>query len=423
MYIPLAERVRPLTLDEIVGQKHILGKGMPLKAILESKHLVNMIFYGPPGTGKTTAAKIAAKNSGMNFKILNCTTLDTSDIKDLISQSESNLFYSGVLLYLDEIQYLNKRQQQPLLEAMENGKVKVIASTTENPYFSIYNAMLSRCTIFEFKPVPSGDIICALKKAIKKYELETSEKISCSDEAMRILGELSGGDVRKAINTLETCILSSKSVNGAKQISKDLVLNVLNKTSASYGKSGDYHYDLLSAFQKSMRGSDADAAIYYLAQLLEFGELQSICRRLLVCACEDVGLAYPQIIPIVKSSVDIALQVGMPEARIPLSDAVILVCLSPKSNSAYNAINKAQNDIKSGKIFRVPRHLQNVHCDGFGEKSNMPKYIYPHDFSNHWANQQYLPDKLKNTLYYIPGENKTEQGFCSYWRKIKNEKA
>lgn len=420
MYIPLAEKVRPQNLDDIVGQDNILSKGMPLRNLIESRNLINMIFYGPPGTGKTTVAKIAAKNSDMDFKILNCTSLATSDIKNLLTQPTNTLFSSGVLLYLDEIQYLNKKQQQTLLETMENGTVRVIASTTENPYFSIYNAILSRCLVFEFKPVSDKNIESMLKRVIDLYEKETVEKIGCSYEAIKALGKLVGGDVRKAINTLEACILCSKSEDGTKKITKELVLNILNKPLLSYEKDGDSHYNLLSAFQKSMRGSDPDAAIYYLAKLLEFGELQSICRRLLVCACEDVGLAYPHIIPIVKSAVDIAFQVGMPEAKIPLSDAVILVCISPKSNSAYSSINRAQEDIKNSKCFEIPRHLKNTHCDSSGEKQNLLPYTYPHDFPNHWVKQNYLPEELTGTSYYTPGDNKTEQSFYSYWRKIKN---
>ncbi len=421
MYTPLAEKIRPKSLDDIIGQTHILGKNMPLRNLIESKHIVNMVFYGPPGTGKTSVAKIAAGNSSMNFKILNCTSLSTSEIKEALGERENTFFNTSVLLYLDEIQYLNKKQQQTLLEKMENGNVKIIASTTENPYFSIYNAILSRCAVFEFKPVPADDISPMLRKTLDSYEKELGEKIDCPDESLEILSQLTGGDVRKAVNTLEVCVLSLPKGSSSKIITKELVLKILGKPRLSYEKNGDSHYDLLSAFQKSMRGSDPDAAVYYLARLLEFGELQSICRRLMICACEDVGLAYPQVISIVKSAVDIALQVGLREARIPLSDAVILVCMLPKSNSAYNAINKALADIQNGKTFSVPRHLQNVHCDSSHEKGRTSAYVYPHDFLNHWVKQDYLPDELKGTSYYISGHNKMEQGLCSYWRKIKNE--
>lgn len=423
MHIPLAEKIRPKCLNDIVGQSHILGKNMPLRNLIESKHIVNMVFYGPPGTGKTSVAKIAAVNCGMNFKILNCTSLSTSEIKEVLGEPENTFFNTPLLLYLDEIQYLNKKQQQTLLEKMENGNIKIIASTTENPYFSIYNAILSRCAVFEFKPVPADDIAPMLKKTLHFYEKELREKIECSDESLEVLSQLTGGDVRKAVNTLEVCVLSLPRDSNPKIITKESVLKVLGEPRLPYEKNGDSHYDLLSAFQKSMRGSDPHAAVYYLARLLEFGELQSICRRLMICACEDVGLAYPQVISIVKSAVDIALQVGLREARIPLSDAVILVCMLPKSNSAYNAINNAMKDVQNGKNFSVPRHLQNVHCDSSHEKGNTPAYAYPHDYLNHWVKQDYLPDELKETSYYIPGHNKMEQGLCSYWRKIKNEKA
>jgi ATPase related to the helicase subunit of the Holliday junction resolvase len=424
MYIPLAERVRPQKIDEILGQQHILAQGKILRNLIESKKLVNMIFYGPPGTGKTTVAKIAAENSGMSFKALNCTSLSTADIKDVINNSIDIFSPNGTLLYLDEIQYLNKKQQQILLESMENGLVTVIASTTENPYFSVYNAVLSRCVVFEFKSVSHNDINHAVRRALNLYSEDTGEKIECEDKIIEEISKITGGDVRKAINFLDTCLLGAKMQNGTKKITEDLTQSLFGNFNLSYEKSGDNHYDLLSAFQKSMRGSDPDAAIYYLAMLLEFKDLTAICRRLMVCACEDVGLSYPQIIPIVKSAVDIANQVGMPEARIPLADAVILVSLSPKSNSAYNAINSAQRDIKSGKIFGVPRHLQNVHCDGKEEPgaSINNEYIYPHAYPYHWVKQDYLPKGMKNTKYYEYGANKTEEAFKAYWRKIKDEK-
>lgn len=424
MYIPLAEKIRPKTLNDIVGQHHLLDKNMPLRNLIESKNIVNMIFYGPPGTGKTSVSKIAAKSSGMDFKMLNCTSITSADIKNIIDNSQNILFPGGTLLYLDEIQYLNKKQQQVLLEAMENGSIKIIASTTENPYFSVYNAILSRCIIFEFKMVSYKDINNAVKRAILLLENELSETIDCPDDVITKLSKLGGGDVRKSINVLDACILSSKTQNGIRKITTELVSNISQNPIISHDKSGDSHYDLLSAFQKSMRGSDPNASVYYLARLLDAGEILSVCRRLMVCACEDVGLAYPQIIPIVKSCVDIAMQVGMPEARIPLADAVILVSISPKSNSAYIAINKAQEELRKGNIFSVPRHLQNVHCDetvANTDEKNRKTYIYPHDFPNHWIKQEYLPYELKDRLYYKPSYNKNENSFSEYWRKIKDE--
>lgn len=420
MHVPLAEKVRPLCLDEVVGQGNLISEGRPLRNIIESGRLVNMIFYGPPGTGKTTVAKIAAQKSKMDFKILNCTSASSNDIKETISASQTLSFCGGVLLYLDEIQYLNKKQQQVLLEFIENGSVTLIGSTTENPTFSVYSAILSRCILFEFFPVKPVDVIGALKRALVILEKESLKKFSCSEKVLEKIAYLCGGDVRKSVNILEACALSTLSEpNGteALTIGEKLLNSVCQKCVCYSDKSGDGHYDLLSAFQKSMRGSDADAAVYYLSLLLKAGEISSACRRLMVCACEDVGLAYPQIIPIVKSCTDIALSVGMPEARIPLSDAVILVCLSPKSNSAYNAVNSAFADIEKGIVEPVPEHLKNRNV---GASTNNVKYVYPHEFENHWVNQDYMPKNLKGRRYYIPSMNKNEQAFNEYWRRVKD---
>lgn len=419
MSAPLSDRIRPTSIDDMVGQTHLLGKGKLLRNIIDSGTLPNMIFYGPSGVGKTTLAKILANNTNKKLFKLNATTASTSDIKDVISQIDTFTAPNGILLYLDEIQYFNKKQQQTILEFIENGKITLIASTTENPAFYIYNAILSRSTIFEFKSVSSEEIKKALIRAVKF--IENSEKISVeiSDEVLFYIATLAAGDVRRAINFLELCNLSSSVENNLKKISMETASQLNFSGNIRYDKDGDEHYDTLSAFQKSMRGSDPDAAVYYLARLLSSGDLISACRRLMVCACEDVGLAYPQIIPIVKSCVDIAMQVGLPEARIPLADAVIMVCLSPKSNSAYNAINDASNDINSGKTFPFPRHLQNKHYDGSDVKNKGQFYLYPHEFENHWVAQQYLPDELKNKKYYIPDKNKNEQAFEKYWVDIK----
>lgn len=420
MFVPLSERMRPQNIDEVFGQQHILNKLSPLKNMINNGFATNMIFYGPPGTGKSTVAKIVAKNSNMEIKQMNGTIASSSDIKTIIEQIDTLIYSKGVLLYMDEIQYLNKKQQQVLLDAIEKGKIVLIASTTENPYFYVYNALISRCTIFEFKPLNEHDIkniICCAKNFLEK---EQNCKITYSDNVDEIIARFSAGDVRKAINTFEVCFLSGENVDNTKNISKETVLQIVQKNNISYNKTGDEHYDILSAFQKSMRGSDANAAIHYLAKLLNIGDIISACRRLMICACEDVGLAYPQIIPIVKSCVDIAMQVGMPEARIPLADAVILVCNSPKSNSAYNAINSALQDLNKYPVCPIPRHLQNVHCDSTYSKTTQ-NYLYPHNYQNHWVKQQYLPDCLKDTTYYKPCQNKNEQAYNIFWKNIKKD--
>ena len=378
-----------------------------------------IVLSGPSGVGKTTLAQILANNTNKKLFKLNATTASTSDIKDIIAQIDTFSAPNGILLYLDEIQYFNKKQQQTILEFIENGKITLIASTTENPTFYIYNAILSRSIIFEFKSVSVNEIKKALLRAISFIENSEKITIKISDDVLTFIATLAAGDVRRAINFLELCNLSSPVNENTKLISMDMVSQLNFSGNAQYNKSGDEHYDTLSAFQKSMRGSDPDAAIYYLAKLLSSGDLISACRRLVVCACEDVGLAYPQIIPIIKSCVDIAFQVGLPEARIPLANATILISLAPKSNSAYVAINEATSDINSGKIFDIPRHLKNNHCDTTG-KNKEPSYIYPHSFENHWVKQQYLPDALKNKKYYIPDKNKTESAYQAYLQHIQN---
>lgn len=422
MKSPLADRVRPQTLDDIVGQKHLISKGKPLRNIIESSdEIPNMIFYGPSGVGKSTLATYIAKRTNKLLRKLNGTTASTADIKELVAQLDTFGGMNGILLYLDEIQYFNKKQQQTLLEYLENGTITLIASTTENPYFYVYNAILSRCTVFEFKTVPHDEIARAVKRAFSIMADELNEEITASDETINYISYACGGDVRKSLNAVELCVLSTLPENGARIITLDTAKELTQKSAMRYDKDGDQHYDIMSAFQKSMRGSDANAAVYYLARLLSAGDLPSACRRLLVCACEDVGLAYPQIIPIVKSCVDIALQVGLPEARIPLADAVIMVCNAPKSNSAYNAINMAMHDIEKGFVGDVPRQLQNMHYDGEDNPDKGQFYLYPHDYKNHYVKQQYLPDILKNRQYYEYGNNKNEQAFAEYWKRVKQE--
>lgn len=421
MSAPLADRLRPQCLDDIVGQRHLLDKDKPLRKIIESGEIPNLIFYGPSGVGKTTLATYIAKKTNRTFKKLNGTTASTADIKEIFASLDTFAGLNGVLLYLDEIQYFNKKQQQTLLEYIENGKITLIASTTENPYFYVYNAILSRSTVFEFKTVEPEEIERAVRRGFEFLAEEQSVEIDVSDEVVSHIATACGGDVRKAMNAVELSALATNTVDNKKTVAIETVTELTQKSAVRYDRDGDQHYDILSAYQKSMRGSDPNAALHYLARLLEAGDLPSACRRLMVCACEDVGLAYPQLIPIVKSCVDIALQVGLPEARIPLADAVVMVCNAPKSNSAYNAINKATADVKSGKAGPIPRQLQNMHYDGEDNQNKGQFYKYPHDYPNHYVAQQYLPDLLKDRKYYEFGDNKSEQAFRQYWDKIKGE--
>ena len=420
MNTPLADRLRPESLDDIVGQKELLAPGRPLRRIIESGTIPNLIFYGPSGVGKTTLASYIARITNRSFKKLNGTTASTADIKEIVSSLNTFEGMNGVLLYLDEIQYLNKKQQQTLLEFIENGSITLIASTTENPYFYIYNAILSRSTVFEFKPVEPSEIRRAVDRAVRVLSQEQGREIVFTDEAKEHICSSCGGDVRKSLNAVELCVLAAGAGESV-TVDEELAKSLTQRSGARYDRDGDSHYDVISAYQKSMRGSDVDAALFYLARLVEAGDLISACRRLVVCACEDVGLAYPQIIPIVKSCVDIAMQVGFPEARIPLADAVITVCLAPKSNSGVNAISAAQEDVRAGLGQVVPRQLQNVHYDGEEREQKGQNYIYPHMYPNHWVYQQYLPDDIRDHVYYEFGDNKTEQAYKAYWDKIKNK--
>ncbi|MCI6253662.1 replication-associated recombination protein A [Eubacterium coprostanoligenes] len=419
---PLADRIRPTELCDVVGQKHLLSPDKALYNMIQNGDIPNLIFYGPSGVGKTTVASIIANKTKRALRKLNGTSASTQDIKDIVAEIGTFSAPNGILLYLDEIQYFNKRQQQSLLEYIENGKITLIASTTENPYFYVYSAILSRSTVFEFKALDCNDVMPAVERGFKFLEKENDIKINYPDEVVKKIALGCGGDVRKALNSVENCYFATPTVDGEKSITIETAEELTQKSAMRYDKDGEEHYDIVSAFQKSMRGSDTNAALHYLARLLEAGDLPSACRRLMVCACEDVGLAYPQIIPIVKAAVDAAMMVGLPEARIPLADAVVLVAESPKSNSAYEAINTAMADVKKGNFGPIPRRLQNKHFDGEDAEIKGQHYVYPHDCPNHWTEQQYLPDKLKNTKYYEYGTNKNEQAHKDYWSRIKGEK-
>ena len=421
MYKPLADLIRPQELSEVCGQEHILGENKILDRIVKSGSISKMIFYGPPGVGKTTVANIIAKKNGKKFYKLNATNSSLKDIQQITEELDTFLGVDGVILYLDEIQNFNKKQQQSLLEYIEDGRITLIASTTENPYFYIFKALLSRSTIFEFKPINEDDVKKALKRAIDIKDKDyTSIKLIVKDEALDYLATYCNGDVRKAINGLEVALNSTKP-NSDAEVIIDLVV-VQDSTQSkviAYDNNGDAHYDILSAFQKSIRGSDPDAAIHYLARLVKAGDLISICRRLQVIAAEDIGLAYPQASFIVKALVDSARELGFPEARIPLAEATVLLATSPKSNSAYLALDKALNDLENITVGDIPLHLKDAHYCGASKMGRGVEYKYPHIYPNHYVSQQYLPDNIKNRVYYEYGDSKFEKATKEYWNKIK----
>ena len=418
MYQPLADLLRPTTLDDVFGQEHILGKDAVLRRLVESGNVPNMIFYGPSGTGKTTVANIIAKQTNRTLYKLNATTASTADIKEIVSQLDTFLAPNGVLLYLDEIQSFNKKQQQSLLEYIENGKITLIASTTENPYFYVFNAILSRSTVFEFKQIDAKASLQAVRRAVAFLEERNALTAQPEDGALEYIAGACGGDLRKAMNAVEVMFSAGRPENGVLKLSLADAKAVTQKSALRADRDGDNFYDLLSALQKSIRGSDPDAACHYLARLLEAGQMQAACRRLMVIAAEDVGLAYPQIIPIVNAAVDMALKLGMPEARIPLGDVAVLMATSPKSNSGHIALDSALADVKKGKGLGFPRHLQNMHADTYTMEREQG-YDYPHDHPNHWVRQQYLPDDLAGAKYYEYGPNKLEQAAKAYWDAIK----
>lgn len=420
MYQPLADALRPTNLDQVFGQDHILAPGAVLRRLIESGQVPNMIFYGPSGTGKTTVANIIAQKTNRKLYKLNATTASTADIKEIVSQLDTFLAPNGVLLYLDEIQSFNKKQQQSLLEFIENGKITLIASTTENPYFYVFNAILSRSTIFEFKQIDAPAALKAVKRAVAYLEERSGLTAVPEEGTLEYIAGACGGDLRKAINGVEVLFSVGIPQDGKLPLTLADARAVTQKSALRADREGDNHYDLLSALQKSIRGSDPDGACHYLARLLEEGQMTSACRRLMVIAAEDVGLAYPMILPIVHGAVEMALKIGMPEARIPLADAAILMATSPKSNSGYLALDAALEDVRKGRGRGFPRHLQNVHADTHTQEQEQG-YRYPHDYPNHYVQQQYLPDDLVGTKYYEYGPNKLEQTAKQYWDMVKQQ--
>ncbi len=421
MPTPLADKIRPKTLDDVVGQSHILGANKPLRRIIESGKIPNMIFYGPSGVGKTTVARIIADNTKMRMYKLNGTSASVQDIKQIIADSQTLLGYNGILLYLDEIQYLNKKQQQSLLEYIEDGSITLISSTTENPYFYVYNAIISRSTVFEFLPVPADEVCPAVKRAFQICADDLGLKLRLESGVIDYIAHGCGGDVRKSINTVELCVLSADHSGDTLSVSLENAKLLTQRSNMRYDRDGDEHYNILSALQKSIRGSDENAALHYAARLMEAGDIISLSRRLLVIAAEDIGLSYPQAIPIVKACVDSAMQLGLPEARIPLADAVILLATAPKSNSGICAIDAALDDIRKGNAGDIPAYLQDGHYSGANKLGKADGYKYPHSFPDSWVDQQYLPDNLKDRVYYVAGKNKLEQAAKEHWTLIKNK--
>lgn len=418
MEIPFYQKIRPDKLEDMVGQKHILSEGMIIEKLYRQKKITNMIMYGPPGTGKTTLANILMDNSGLKSYKLNATYSKTQDIRDITSQLEGFNKETTVIIFVDEIQNFNKKQQQLLLEHIEYGNVILVANTTENPYHHIYKSLLSRCTLVEFRNIDDIEIREGLSKCIEK---QTDLKVTYTDSDLDLIVGASNGDFRKSLNILGL-LFEFYSSAGALIINKENIKQVCMSKVIEYDRNSDSHYDLLSAFQKSIRGSDPNAAVHYLARLVHAQDLDSICRRLLVIASEDIGLAYPQAISIIKSCVDAAYMIGFPEARIPLAQATVLLAISPKSNSSYAALDSAMKDIIDRNINDIPRYLRDSTYSYMSDSENAETYKYPHSYENSYVEQQYLPDSIKNKVYYCPGNNKFEKNATDYINKIKSMK-
>ena len=419
-YRPLADEIRPTSLDQVVGQRHILGPDGLLRRIIESGNIPNLVFYGPSGTGKTTVANLIAARTNRTLRRINATTGSLSDVKEVLAEVGTMMAPNGILLYLDEIQYFNKKQQQSLLEVIEKGDVTLIASTTENPYFYVYNAVLSRSSVFEFKPVEAADVLPAIDRGLERMAERLGAEYACEDGVREALASACGGDVRKALNAVELLMNSARREEGRLFLTLSDAQAAAQKSAMRYDREGDDHYDIASALMKSLRGSDPDAALHYLARLLEAGDLITAIRRILCSASEDVGMAYPQAAQIVKACVDSALQLGLPEAKLPLAQAVVLLATAPKSNSVVMAIDAAMADVRAGRTGDIPRHLQNVHADSAGMEREQG-YLYPHNFPGHWVRQQYLPDALAGRRYYEYGDNKNEQAARAYWERLKGD--
>ncbi|WP_078545432.1 replication-associated recombination protein A [Litchfieldia alkalitelluris] len=415
---PLAFRMRPKKITDIIGQQHLVGEGKILSRMVKAKHLTSMILYGPPGIGKTSIATAIAGSTKVSFRTLNAVVNNKKDMEIVVEEGKMS---GKIILILDEVHRLDKAKQDFLLPHLESGLVTLIGATTSNPYHAINPAIRSRCQIFELKPLTPDEIIIALRRAITDKENGLGETpINISEEALSFVAHACGGDVRSALSAIELAVLSTdQDEEGSISIDVAAVEECIQKKSFAHDKDGDGHYDVLSAFQKSIRGSDVNAALHYLGRLIEAGDLVSISRRLLIIAYEDVGLANPQAGGRALDAIMVAERVGFPEARIPLANIVVELCLSPKSNSAYKALDAAIDDIRNGKMGEIPDHLKDAHYSGAAKLGRGIEYLYPHNYENSWIKQQYLPDRIKDRKYYVPKlTSKFEQTLASVYEKL-----